>query len=131
MYRQFANKVACLGSFQAREQGGIVLHDSVELQQQSSEFARWLILRMLYACRPGAASENIILRVLQSLDFDCGPIDVRQVIDYLQSAGLAVPVRNGRKGWRARLTPLGVAVVEYAAHAPSGISRPRRWRSSK
>jgi hypothetical protein len=107
------------------------LQDNVELQQETGEFARWLILRMLYACRPGAASEQIILRVLQSLEFDCGPGDVRQVIDYLESAGLAIPQRNGRQGWRARLTPLGVAVVEYAAHVPSGISRPRRGRSSK
>jgi hypothetical protein len=107
------------------------LNDNIELQQPAREFTRWMILRMLYASRPGAASETIILRVLQNLDFDCELNDVRQAIDYMQSAGLAKAGQNGRTGWRASLTALGMAVVEYGARAPSGIGRPRRWRSPK
>jgi hypothetical protein len=107
---------------------GVVLNVKIEMQQPVGEFIRWMILRMLYACRPGRVSETIILRVLQNLEFDCELDDVRQVIDYMQSVGLAEAGQNRLTGWRARLTGLGVAVVEYNAEAPSGIGRPRRWR---
>jgi hypothetical protein len=85
---------------------------------------------MLFACRPGAASETIILQVLHNLHFNRELDDVRQAFDYMRSVGLAEVNQDGRKGWRARLTALGLAVVEYNAQAPSGIGRPRRWRSS-
>jgi len=107
------------------------LNDNIGLQKPAREFIRWLVLRMLYACRPGAANETIILRVLQNLDFDCELDDVRQDIDYMQSVGLAETGQDGLTGWRARLTAVGVAVVEYGVRAPSGIGRPRRWRRSK
>ncbi len=86
---------------------------------------------MLYACRPGEASERIILRVLRSLDFNCELEDVREAINYMQLIGLAEARHNRHDGGRARLTALGVAVVEYSVIAPSGIGRPRKWRSTK
>ncbi len=107
------------------------LDDKIELQEHAREFARWMILRMLYAGKPGEVSETILLRVLQSLDFDCELDDVRRDMDYLSSAGLTETGQNGVMGYRARLTELGVAVVEYSAWASSGIGRPRRWRNSK
>jgi hypothetical protein len=110
---------------------GGLLNDTVELQQGAREFTRWIILRMLYACRPGAASEKIILRVLKSLEFDCDLADVRDAINYMRLIGLAETEKNRTTAGRARLTPLGVAVVEHSTHAPSGIARPRRWRSAK
>lgn len=88
-----------------------------------------MILRMLYACRPGAATDIVIARVLQNLEFAWSLDDVHEAIDYMQLTGLA-DIQQSRTGWRARLTALGVAVVEYSARAPAGIRRPRRWRSS-
>ena len=114
-----------------RYRKGGALNDKIELQQTAREFTRWMILRMLYACRPGVASETIIMRVLRNLDFDCELDDVREAIQYMRSAGLAETGQHSRNEWRARLTALGVAVVEYNARAPSGIGRPRRWRISK
>jgi hypothetical protein len=108
---------------------GNILNDNIARQKPVREFIRWMILRMLYACRPGAANETIILRVLQNLDFDCELDDVRQAFDYMRSVGLAES-HSGRTGWRARLTTLGVAVAEYGTGAPAGIGRPRRWRNS-
>jgi hypothetical protein len=107
------------------------LNDKIEPQQPAREFTRWMILRMLYACRPGAASATIMVRVLRNLDFDCELEDVREAVEYMRLAGLAATGQHRRTGWCARLTALGVAVVEYSARAPSGIGRPRRWRSSK
>ncbi|HJU12181.1 MAG TPA: hypothetical protein VJ728_14955 [Candidatus Binataceae bacterium] len=104
------------------------MNPTSESQQRAQDFIRWMILRMLYACRPGTASEEIVVRVLQNLDFDYALEDVRQALDYMESAGLAVIRRTVRNGQRARLTKLGVAVVEYSTPAPSGIGRPRRWR---
>jgi hypothetical protein len=104
---------------------------TVQLEQRTREFIRWIILRMLYACRPGAANERIILRVLRSLDFNCELEDVREAINYIQSIGLATARHNRRQGGQARLTALGVAVVEYSIVAPSGIGRPRKLASGK
>ena len=89
-----------------------------------------MILRMLYAGRPGGVSETIILRVLQDLDFDCELNDVRREMDYLRSLGLAEAGQDDLAGWWARLTAQGVAVVEYNASAPSGVGRPRKSRGS-
>jgi hypothetical protein len=107
------------------------MNDTIELKAPDQEFTRWLILRMLYACRPGTASATIILRVLHGLDFDCEPTDVSRAIDYMCSIGLTETGQNDLTGCWARLTALGVAVVEYNTRAPSGIGRPRRWHNCK
>jgi hypothetical protein len=107
------------------------MNDKIQLQKPAREFARWMILRMLYAGRPGGVSEAIILRVLQSFDFDCGPDDVHQDLDYMRSVGLAEAGQDELSGCWARVTALGVAVVEYNVRAPSGIGRPRKSRNSK
>lgn len=107
------------------------MNGKIELQKYAREFIRWMILRMLYAGRPGGVSELIILRVLQNMDFDRELDDVRQDMDYMRSVGLAAAGQDDLTGCRARLTALGVAVVEYTARVPSGIGRPRRWHSSK
>lgn len=120
----------CEAAYNRDRREGVVDYN-VELPQRTLEYARWMILRMLYACRPGAASETIVLRVLLSLDFDCELDDVRQAIDYMQSTGLAQTRQNRRTGRQARLTALGVAVVEYDERAPSGIARTRTWHSPK
>ena len=109
---------------------GDVLNDKLTQSQPLREFTRWMILRMLYACRPGMASDRLIVRVLQNLEFAWSLDDVHEAIDYMQSTGLA-DSQHRRTGWRARLTALGVAVVEYSARAPAGIRRPRKWRGSK
>jgi hypothetical protein len=86
---------------------------------------------MLYAVRPGKVSETILLRVLQNLEFDCQLDDVRQAMNYMQSAGLAETGQQDETRRWACLTTLGTAVVEFNAPAPAGIARPRRSRSSK
>jgi len=103
---------------------GAILNDKIELQKRARELVRWMILRMLYAGRPGRVSELIILRVLKSLDFDCKLDDVRQDMDYMRSVGLAEAGQDNLRGWWARLTALGIAVVEYGARTPSGIGHP-------
>jgi hypothetical protein len=118
-----------LVAFDRDTEGGL-LNEKIGSQQRPQEFIRWMVLRMLYACRPGAACETIILRVLQTLEFDCEPDDVRQAVDYMQSVGLAEAGQHRRTGPCARLTALGIAVVEYNAQSPSGIGRPQRWRGS-
>ena len=103
----------------------------IEPQEHAREFTRWMILRMLYAIRPGGVSETVLMHVLGSLDFNCELDDVRREVDYLRSLGLAEAGKGSLTGRSTRLTELGAAVVEYSAHAPAGIDRPRRRRSSK
>jgi hypothetical protein len=107
---------------------GVILNDKIELQKHDREFVRWLILHMLYAARPGGISDIVILRVLQNLDFDCQVDRLREDLDYLQSVGLAEAGHDDIIGYRAGLTRLGVAVVEYKERVPSGVGRPKKLR---
>src|SRR5690348_6271252 len=95
---------------------GTILDSKIALQK----FLRWMILRMLYAARPGGASEIIMPQVLQSMEFDCELNDVRQDMDYMCAVGLAEAGQDDLTGCRARLTALGVAVVDCSVrHRPS------------
>jgi hypothetical protein len=58
-----------------------------------------MILRMLYACRPGAATDTIIARVLQNLEFNCALDDIHEAIQYMELTGLA-DSQHHRTGWR-------------------------------
>ena len=103
----------------------LALNDKTAPERHIREFARWLILRMLYAVRPGYGSDPIILQVLQSFDLDYQLDILHQDLDYICSVGLAEQ-GNDMSGRWARLTALGVAVVEYTTEAASGIGRPRK-----
>jgi hypothetical protein len=115
----------------SKQHSGGTLNNKTEPGKHAREFARWLILRMLYAVRPRDSDEINILRVLQSFDFDCELEHVRQDIDYMAAAGLVQASQESPTRYRARLTTTGTALVEYNAPALSGIARPRRRRNSK
>jgi hypothetical protein len=88
-------------------------------------------MHMLYACRPGAASERIVLQVLRTLGWNYAPEDVRTAIDYMRSVGLAETRLNTVTGRHARLTRLGVAVIECKTLTASDSGPPRGRCASK
>src|SRR3954466_3191568 len=100
--------------------------DNIRFRQARLETARLLILRVLYAARPIEADDTTVMRILNDFHFDYSLDDVRRDLDYLRSLGLAEAGPSEPLGWCARLTALGVAVVEHNAPVPPGITPPPR-----
>jgi hypothetical protein len=105
--------------------------DKIGFFQARRETARLLMLRSLYVARPIEADDTTLLRILNDFHFDYSLEDVQRDLDYLRSLGLAEAGPAEPFGWWARLTALGVAVVEHNAPVPVGITPPRRSSRSR
>ncbi len=100
---------------------------TMDFEQKQREEARWRILRVLDAGRPIAVSENIVWRVLHDIHLPMSVRSVRREIDYLKDLGLVEIEGEDTDTWFAKLTALGVDVVEYTVAAPAGVARPRKY----
>jgi len=100
---------------------------TMDLEQKQREEARWRILRVLDAGRPIAVSENIVWRVLHDIRLPMSVSSVRREIDYLRDLGLVEIEGENSESWYAKLTAMGVDVVEYTVVAPAGVARPRKY----
>ncbi len=99
------------------------MNGKIDLEKTRRETARLLILRALYAARPIEAGDTIVLHILNDFHFNYTLDDVRRELDYLRALGLAEAGQDEAVGWWARLTALGIAVVEHNAPVPAGIAR--------
>jgi hypothetical protein len=94
----------------------------MEIKQLRREDARWKILRIIDAGRPIGVNESIIRRVLAETSLPFSKAELRRELDYIRGLGL-VEIDGD---WFAKATVAGVAVVEYTAAAPAGITRPSK-----
>lgn len=99
----------------------------VDLSKALREETRWRILRILDAGRPGEVSETIILRALSDIRLHSTMREIRRDLKFLEGLGLIRVEGEDSPEWLAGLTAHGVNIVEYAAPAPAGITRPKRW----
>jgi hypothetical protein len=107
------------------------LDEQMDLERRLRETTRWLMLRLLYAGRPTGASELILMHLLNELGWGYTEEDMRRELDYLGSRDLAEVGQDDLVGWWGRLTSHGVAVAEYAAPAPAGIGRPKKFQGRR
>jgi hypothetical protein len=103
------------------------MNGGLDIEQKQREEARWRILRVLDAGRPIAVSENIVWRVLHDVRLPLSITSVRRELDYLRNLGLGRIEGEESGTWFAKLTALGVDVVEYTVEAPPGVARPRKY----
>lgn len=96
-------------------------------EKSQRETLRWLILLALNAARPLGAGETLILDTVRQVIVNCTVRDLRNELDYLMERELIH--LDGREGpqWRAKLTRIGVDVVEYTAPCDPGIARPGKY----
>jgi hypothetical protein len=99
----------------------------MDLEQKQREDARWRILRILDSGRPVGVNEDVIARVLREVRLPLTMQGVRRELSYLRDSGLAELDGEEGETWAARLTALGVDVVEYTVAAPPGIARPHKY----
>jgi hypothetical protein len=100
----------------------------MEIEQAKKEAARWIILRVLDAGRPVGCNGSLILTVLDGERLLNSPSELRRELDYLADRGLVAIEQddNDETSFAAKLTAMGVDVVEYTAPAPAGIARPKK-----
>jgi hypothetical protein len=99
----------------------------MDLQQRQREEARWRILRVVDAGRPIPVTEQIIWRVLTDIKLSFSLNQLRRELSYLRDLTLLELEGEGGENWFAKLTAVGVDVVEYTADSPAGVARPRKY----
>jgi hypothetical protein len=103
------------------------MSESIDLEQRQREEARWRILRVVDAGRPIPVTEQIIWRVLTDIKLSFSLNQLRRELSYLRDLALIEIEGEGGENWFAKLTAVGVDVVEYTATSPAGIARPRKY----
>jgi hypothetical protein len=103
------------------------MSDLESLEKAKRETVRWHILRVLDSGRPGAVSEMLITECLKAASLGVTMTELRRELDYLADRQLVTLHRDDTPVWSAKLTALGVNVVEYTVECKPGIARPPRW----
>ena len=103
------------------------MSEAIDLEQRQREEARWRILRVVDAGRPIPVTEQIIWRVLADIKLSFSLNQLRRELAYLRDLALIEIEGEGSETWFAKLTAVGVDVVEYTAISPAGIARPRKY----
>ena len=98
----------------------MIYHD---IDTDSKEFHRWIILRSLHAAYPNAYAENALLSALIAIPIRISAINLRKELGYLEGKGLIEISKKDNPPWFAKILATGIDVVEYNADAPAGIAR--------
>lgn len=101
--------------------------NEIDLERLQREEARWRVLKCLDAGRPGPVSETILYRVLVDINLPLTPNGLRRELDYLEERELIEISDQGTPTWSAKLTRIGIDVVEYTVECDAGIARPKKW----
>jgi hypothetical protein len=96
---------------------------AAKLRRHQVESARWYILVALDAGRPLPVDETILYRTLDDSHFKFSPGELRRELDYLATRQLLV-ITEEDGAWLAKLTRLGIDLVEYTIECDPGIARP-------
>jgi hypothetical protein len=90
------------------------------------ETSRWLILQCLNCARPVGASEALLLSAMGDTA-QITPRELRRELDYLEERELLEISGRESPQWTAKLTRIGVDLVEYTIPCEPGIARPQKY----
>ena len=99
----------------------------IDMEKERRELLRWLLLLALYNGRPYGCAEMVLLSTAQGVYKDATPLEIRQLLDYLEDRRLVEIERSPSGPWRAELTRYGVDIVEYTVDCQPGIARPPKY----
>ena len=97
--------------------------DSFAAAKIRREQIRWFCLRQLDRVRPGAATDEALLALVQAIYPDATRTELRREADYLKMREL-LTLTDESGIWHLKLTYQGIDIVEYTTSCPAGISRP-------
>lgn len=98
----------------------------VDMEKARRETSRWLILQCLNCARPVGASESLLLSALTD-PAQITRLELRRELDYLEERELLEISGRDSVQWNAKLTRVGVDLVEYTIPCEPGIARPQKY----
>jgi hypothetical protein len=98
-----------------------------DIAKARREAVRWLILLTLNAARPVGANELIVMDCVRAAQPDVTERELRLELDYLEERGLLEITCRDCETWFAKLTRIGIDVVEYTVECDPGIARPKKY----
>ena len=99
------------------------------MEKVRREQLRWIMLLALSHARPYGCYEEVLLATAQAIYTDATALEIRRVLDYLQSRRMLELVKEPGGRWKGDLTRLGTDVVEYTVDCEPGIARPEKYWS--
>lgn len=100
---------------------------SIDLLKVRRESLRWHLLNALDKARPLGALDILLLDVVRCIYADATANELHAQLDYLHSQTFVELDKRPDGHWHAKLTHIGIDVVEYVADCPVGISRPEKY----
>lgn len=97
-----------------------------DMDKARRETNRWLILQCLDCSRPIGAGEALLISALQDT-VDITQRELRRELDYLEERELVEVKGRGGPQWQAKLTRIGIDLVEYTIDCEPGIARPQKY----
>lgn len=100
----------------------------IDLRKSLIEVARWYALVALDAGRPNYVNEDMLLSALNGASMHVTHHELRRELEYLSDRKMVELQGQESDLWEAKLTSLGVDVVEYTVECRPGIARPAKRR---
>lgn len=97
-----------------------------DMEKARRETNRWLILQCLNCSRPIGAGEALLMSALSDT-VQITQLELRTELDYLQERELVTITGRDTHQWQAKLTRIGVDLVEYTIPCEPGIARPQKY----
>lgn len=97
-----------------------------DMDKARRETIRWLLLQCLDCARPLGAGEVLLHSALTDT-VQVTALEMRRELDYLHDRELVELSGRGGPVWNAKLTRIGVDVVEYTVDVEPGIARPQKY----
>jgi hypothetical protein len=101
-----------------------ILTQSQTVEHLRASKARWIILLTLNTARPIGTCAELVWAVLQNVYPDATALETRRELDYLADHALIKIHEHPAGRCSARLTRLGVDLVDYNVDCDPGIARP-------
>ncbi len=100
---------------------------SIDLLKVRRESLRWHLLNALDKARPLGALDILLLDVVRCIYADATANELHAQLDYLHGHHFVELTKRPDGHWHAKLTHIGIDVVEYVADCPVGIARPDKY----
>jgi predicted ArsR family transcriptional regulator len=97
-----------------------------DMDKARRETNRWLILQCLECSRPLGAAEGLLISALSDT-VQITQLELRKELDYLEERELVELTGRGSIQWHAKLTRIGIDLVEYTVDCEPGIARPVKY----
>ena len=102
------------------------MNEHLHFQDARRKNIRWRILKICDTSRGVRLSEDLMLSVLNDVDLDASPGELRKEASFLEKKNL-IEITKEKGGQSYEITGDGTEIVEYDADCPKSIGRPVKY----